>query len=168
MVGSIEVGKVADLVAFSPAFFGSKPELILKGGIIVWGQMGKYTHCLQRYTPNTDWLLLLGDANGSISTTEPIISRPMYGSFPSSLSKSCMLFVSQVSIDNGTIDSYKLRKRVEPVKNCRNVTKKDMKHNNAMPKITVDPETYAVTADGVDCVCDPVSTLPMTQSIYLF
>lgn len=130
--------------------------------------MGKYTHCLQRYTPNTDWLLLLGDANGSISTTEPIISRPMYGSFPSSLSKSCMLFVSQVSIDNGTIDSYKLRKRVEPVKNCRNVTKKDMKHNNAMPKITVDPETYAVTADGVDCVCDPVSTLPMTQSIYLF
>ncbi|KAL7309849.1 Urease, variant 2 [Mucor circinelloides] len=148
LVGSIEVGKVADLVAFSPAFFGSKPELILKGGIIVWGQMG--------------------DANGSISTTEPIISRPMYGSFPSSLSKSCMLFVSQVSIDNGTIDSYKLRKRVEPVKNCRNVTKKDMKHNNAMPKITVDPETYAVTADGVDCVCDPVSTLPMTQSIYLF
>lgn len=92
----------------------------------------------------------------------------MYGSFPSSLSKSCMIFVSQVSVDNGRIDSYKLRKRVEPVKNCRNVTKKDMKHNSAMPKISVDPETYAVTADGVDCVCDPVSTLPMTQSIYLF
>lgn len=92
----------------------------------------------------------------------------MYGANPSSLSKSCMVFVSQVSIDNGKIASYKLRKRVEAVKNCRDITKKDMKLNNAMPKITVDPETYAVTADGADCVCDPVSKLPMTQSIYLF
>ncbi|GAA5817400.1 Urease [Mucor flavus] len=148
LIGSIEVGKVADLVAWTPAFFGSKPDLILKGGIIVWGQMG--------------------DANGSISTTEPIVSRPMFGSFPSALSKSCMIFVSQISVDNGSIDSYKLRKRVEPVKNCRNVSKKDMKWNDAMPKIAVDPETYAVTADGVDCVCDPVDTLPMTHSTFLF
>lgn len=92
----------------------------------------------------------------------------MYGSYPASLSKSCMVFVSQVSVDSGKIDSYKLKKRVEPVKNCRNVTKKDMKLNDAMPLISVDPETYAVTADDVDCVCDPVSSLPMTQSIYLF
>lgn len=92
----------------------------------------------------------------------------MYGSFPSSLNKSCMIFVSQVSVDNGTIDSYKLKKRVEPVKNCRNITKKDMKLNDAMPVIAVDPETYTVTADGIECVCDPVDALPMTQSIYLF
>jgi urease len=79
-----------------------------------------------------------------------------------------MVFVSQISVDSGKIDSYKLKKRVEPVKNCRNVSKKDMKLNDAMPLISVDPETYAVTADGVECVCDPVSSLPMTQSIYLF
>jgi urease len=79
-----------------------------------------------------------------------------------------MIFVSQASVDNGTIDSYKLKKRVEPVKNCRNITKKDMKWNDAMPIIAVDPETYTVTADGIECVCDPVDALPMTQSIYLF
>lgn len=92
----------------------------------------------------------------------------MFGSFPSSLSKSCMLFVSQISIDNGTIASYGLRKRIEAVKNCRKISKKDMKLNDAMPIISVDPETYAVTADGVECVCDPVDSLPMTQSVYLF
>lgn len=111
---------------------------------------------------------MLGDANGSISTTEPIVSRPMFGSFPSALSKSCMIFVSQISIDNGTIESYKLRKRVEAVKNCRDVSKKDMKWNDAMPKIAVDPETYAVTVDGEECVCDPVDTLPMTHTTFLF
>jgi urease len=79
-----------------------------------------------------------------------------------------MLFVSQLSVDTGTIDSYKLRKRIVPVKNCNNIGKKDMKLNTAMPLIKVDPETYAVTADGIDCTCDPVSSLPMTQSIFLF
>ncbi|KAI8088051.1 urea amidohydrolase alpha subunit [Gilbertella persicaria] len=148
LVGSIEVGKVADLVCFKPEYFGSKPELILKAGVIVWGQMG--------------------DANGSIPTTEPTISRPMYGANPSSLSTSCMIFVSRLSVDQGIIDKYKLRKRIEPVKGCRTVSKKDMHLNDAMPKITVDPETYRVQADGQDCVCDPVSSLPLTQSIYLF
>ena len=109
-----------------------------------------------------------GDPNGSISTTEPIISRPMYGAMPSSLKKTCMLFVSQVSVDNGTIDSYNLKKRVEPVKNCRNISKHDMKLNSAMPALVVDPETYTVTADGVECVCDPVEALPLTQSTFLF
>ncbi|KAI8984367.1 urea amidohydrolase alpha subunit [Mycotypha africana] len=148
LVGSIEVGKVADLVCFTPEYFGSKPELILKAGIIVWGQMG--------------------DANGSIPTTEPTISRPMYGAYASSLSFSCMVFVSQLSIDEGVIEKYNLRKRAEAVKGCRTVTKRDMKLNDAMPKITVDPETYRVQADGVDCVCEPATTLPLTQSVYLF
>ncbi|KAI8375726.1 urea amidohydrolase alpha subunit [Choanephora cucurbitarum] len=148
LVGSIEVGKVADLVCFQPEYFGTKPELILKAGIIVWGQMG--------------------DANGSIPTTEPTISRPMYGAYPSSLSASCFVFVSQISLDEGIIEKYKLRKRAEAVKGCRTVGKKDMKLNDAMPKITVDPETYKVQADGHDCVCDPVSSLPLTQSVYLF
>ncbi|EPB90968.1 urease [Mucor circinelloides 1006PhL] len=147
-VGSIEVGKVADLVCFTPEYFGSKPELILKAGVIVWGQMG--------------------DANGSIPTTEPIISRPMYGANASSLGVSCLVFVSQLSVDEGIVQSYNLRKKIEPVKGCRKVTKKDMRLNDAMPKITVDPETYKVMADGEECVCDPVASLPLTQSVYLF
>ncbi|KAI8146994.1 urea amidohydrolase alpha subunit [Fennellomyces sp. T-0311] len=148
IVGSIEVGKLADLVVYTPQFFGTKPELIIKGGMIVWGQMG--------------------DANASIPTTEPVISRPMYGALPSAIGKTCCLFVSQISIDQGVIASYNLRKRTEAVKNCRNVTKKDMKLNDAMPAITVDPETYRVTADGQECTCEPVSTLPLTQSVYIF
>ncbi|KAF7727710.1 hypothetical protein EC973_007266 [Apophysomyces ossiformis] len=148
LVGSIEVGKVADLVAYTPAFFGSKPELVLKSGIIVWGQMG--------------------DSNGSIPTTQPIISRPMYGSYASSISNTCMIFVSQLSITSGTITKYGLRKRVEAVKGCRSVSKIDMKLNDTMPQIEVDPETYKVTADGVQCTCEPVTSLPLTQSVYLF
>ncbi|KAI9023525.1 urease [Phycomyces nitens] len=148
LIGSIEVGKVADLVAFSPAFFGTKPELVLKSGVIVWGQMG--------------------DANGSISTTQPVVGRRMFGAMASSLSSSCILFVSQLSLDSGVIEKYNLRKRIEPVKACRDIGKKDMKLNNATPVIKVDPETYAVTADGNPCVCDPVSTLPLTQTVYIF
>ncbi|KAI7907525.1 urea amidohydrolase alpha subunit [Cokeromyces recurvatus] len=148
LVGSIEVGKIADLVCFTPAYFGSKPELILKAGVIVWSQMG--------------------DANGSIPTTEPVISRPMYGSNPSSLSSSCFVFVSQLSLDEGVVQGYKLRKQLKAVKGCRTVSKKDMQLNDTLPKITVDPETYKVQADGEECVCDPVSSLPLTQSVYLF
>ncbi|KAI8981462.1 urease [Pilobolus umbonatus] len=148
VVGSIEVGKLADLVCFKPSLFGSKPELILKAGLIVWGQMG--------------------DANGSIPTTEPTISRPMYGANPSCASLTSCVFVSQISLKNGTVEKYKLRKRVIAVKGCRKITKKDMILNDAMPKLTVDPETYNVQADGKDCVCDPVSSLPLTQSVYLF
>ncbi|KAI8065138.1 urea amidohydrolase alpha subunit [Gongronella butleri] len=148
LVGSIEPGKIADLVCYDPAYFGSKPEMVMKGGIIVYSQMG--------------------DANGSISTTEPTMFRPMYGAMPSSLGSSCFVFVSQLSIDTGTVQKYGLRKKIEAVKNCRSISKHDMKLNNAMPEIHVDPETYAVTADGHPCVCDPVDTLPMTQSVYLF
>lgn len=148
LVGSIEVGKVADLVCFTPQFFGTKPELVLKSGIIVWS--------------------MIGDANASIPTTEPIVSRPMFGSFASAASKTSMIFVSQASIDNGKIHGYKLRKRAEAVKNCRSVSKRDMKLNDCMPVIKVDPETYRVTADGEECTCEPVSKLPLTQTIYLF
>ncbi|KAI8099344.1 urease [Halteromyces radiatus] len=148
LVGSIEVGKVADLVCFEPAFFGSKPKLILKGGVIVWGQMG--------------------DANASIPTTQPVISRPMYGAFSSSIGNTCMAFVSQLSIDSKTVEKYGLRKKIEPVKNCRNIGKKDMKLNDALPAIRVDPETYKVTANGQVCVCDPVDSLPLTQTVFLF
>lgn len=112
--------------------------------------------------------MIIGDANGSIPTTQPIISKPMYGSLPSSVGMHSCLFVSQISIDNGVMASYGLRKRIEPVKNCRNVSKKDMKLNGCMPSIQVDPETYQVLADGELCSCDPVSTLPLTQSVYLF
>ena len=148
IVGSIEVGKMADLVVYTPQFFGTKPELIIKGGMIVWGQMG--------------------DANASIPTTEPVVSRPMYGALPSAIGKTCCLFVSQISIDRGVVAGYDLRKRTEAVKNCRAVSKKDMKLNDAMPQITVDPETYRVTADGQECTCEPVSKLPLTQSVYIF
>lgn len=166
VIGSIEVGKVADLVCFTPEYFGSKPELILKAGVIVWGQMGKQKSQAMDLLFIT--IYIVGDANGSIPTTQPIISRPMYGANASSLSSSCLVFVSQLSLDEGVIKSYNLRKKAEPVKGCRTVGKKDMCLNDAMPKITVDPETYKVQADGQDCVCDPVSSLPLTQSVYLF
>ncbi|KAI8079821.1 urea amidohydrolase alpha subunit [Halteromyces radiatus] len=146
LVGSIEVGKVADLVCYKPAFFGSKPEMVMKSGIIAWSMMG--------------------DANGSISTTQPIIFKPMYGAQPSSLSASCFVFVSPSSVD--TVKRYGLRKKVEPVQDCRKVCKEHMKLNCAMPEIHVDPETYAVTADDKECVVDPMNTLPMTHSLYLF
>lgn len=92
----------------------------------------------------------------------------MYGAYPSSISFSSLVFVSQLSLDEGVVQAYGLRKRIEAVKGCRTVTKADMKLNDAMPKITVDPETYKVMADGQECVCDPVSSLPLTQSVYLF
>lgn len=92
----------------------------------------------------------------------------MYGANASSLSTSCFAFVSQLSLDEGVVQKYNLRKMTEAVKGCRTISKKDMHLNDAMPKLTVDPETYKVTADGEECVCDPVSKLPLTQSIYLF
>ncbi|CAG8448163.1 13584_t:CDS:2 [Acaulospora morrowiae] len=148
LVGSIEVGKVADLVMYSPAFFGTKPEIIIKSGIIVWSQMG--------------------DANASIPTTQPIISRPMFGSYGLAAAKNSYAFVSQVSMTESRIQKYGLKKKVQAVKNCRNIGKRDMKLNDSLPKIEVDPETYVVKADGVVCTCDPIKSLPLTQTVYLF
>ncbi|KAI8927700.1 urease [Entophlyctis helioformis] len=148
VVGSIEVGKLADLVLYTPAYFGAKPEIVIKGGLIAYAQMG--------------------DANASIPTPQPVISRPMFGAHPSVLGNNCITFVSALSLQAGVAQSYGLRKRLEAVKNCRGIGKKDMKLNTLLPKIQVDPETYKVTVDGVHLTVEPATSLPLAQSAFLF
>ncbi|KAJ5084760.1 hypothetical protein NUU61_009339 [Penicillium alfredii] len=144
-IGSVEVGKIADLVLWNASTFGTKPVKVLKSGLIAVAEMG--------------------DPNGSIPTIEPMIMRPQFaGRVPST----SIMFVSQASIDNGTVQSYGLRKRIEPVKNCRAVGKRDMKFNNTMPKMKVDPESYTVEADGMLCDAEPAAELPLTQAYYIF
>jgi urease subunit alpha len=147
IVGSIEPGKLADLVLWKPAFFGVKPSLILKGGMIAAAAMG--------------------DPNASIPTPQPVHYRPMFGSFAGGL-KTSLTFVSQAALTNPAVAALGLAKRLEPVKNCRKVSKADMVHNSAMPVIEVDSETYAVRADGELLVCEPAKSLPMTQRYFLF
>ena len=147
LVGSIEVGKLADLVLWKPAFFGVKPSLILKSGMIAVAPMG--------------------DPNASIPTPQPSHYRPMFGSFGRALEKS-VTFVSQAALGDPGFKALQLRKRVEPIKNTRSIRKADMIHNSARPQIEVDPETYAVRADGVLLTCEPAATLPMTQRYFLF
>jgi len=146
LIGSIEPGKLADLVVWDPRFFGIKPELTLKGGTVVRAQMG--------------------DPNGSIATTEPIFSRPMYGALGSAVGNTSIAFVSQASVDN--VETYGLNKMIQPVRNTRNIRKKDMVFNDALPKIKVDPDTYEVTADGTPISCEPAEKLPLTQLYSLF
>ncbi|KAJ3074929.1 hypothetical protein HDU98_009807 [Podochytrium sp. JEL0797] len=148
VVGSVEVGKLADLVMYKPEFFGTKPELIIKGGMIAWAQMG--------------------DANASIPTPQPVIMRPMFGAHPSAIGKTSFAFVSQVSITNGQVASYGLRKMIEPVKNCRKIGKMDMKLNNFCPSMTVDPETYVVTINGETHPNPPAQKLPMATGLCIF
>ncbi|KAF2483710.1 hypothetical protein BDY17DRAFT_324423 [Neohortaea acidophila] len=145
LIGSIEIGKLADLVLFDPANFGVKPSLVIKGGFIAWAQMG--------------------DANASIPTVEPVIMRPMFGAM---ISTNSIAWVSELSVSSGTVAKYDLRKRVEPVKNCRKIGKKDMKWNDAMPKMKVDPERYTVEADGQLCTAEPATTLPLAQTYFLY
>jgi urease subunit alpha len=147
-VGSLEPGKIADLVLWKPAFFGVKPEMVIKGGTIMAARMG--------------------DPNASIPTPQPVIYRPMFGSYGKALSATCVNFVSQASLDNGKVDSYGLQREAVPVKGCRKVSKHDLIHNNALPKIEVDPETYRVTVDGVPAVCQPAAVLPLAQRYFLF
>jgi len=147
VVGSIEPGKLADLVLWKPAFFGVKPSLILKGGMIAAAAMG--------------------DPNASIPTPQPVHYRPMFGSFGKAL-KTSLTFVSQAALKNPAVLALGLAKRLEPVKNCRCITKADMLHNSATPVIEVDSETYAVRADGELLVCEPAKSLPMTQRYFLF
>ena len=147
VVGSIEVGKLADLVLWKPAFFGVKPSLIVKGGMIASAAMG--------------------DPNASIPTPQPVHYRPMFGSFGSALKKSCT-FVSAAALQNEAVRALGLVKPLIAVKNTRTVTKSDMLHNSAMPHIDVDSETYAVRADGELLVCEPASILPMAQKYFLF
>ncbi|MHB1236519.1 MAG: urease subunit alpha [Gallionella sp.] len=147
VVGSIEVGKLADLVLWKPAFFGVKPSLIIKGGMIAAAAMG--------------------DPNASIPTPQPVHYRPMFGSFGSALKKS-ITFVSGAALQNEKVMALGLTKPLVAVKNTRTVTKLDMLHNSAMPHIDVDTETYAVRADGELLVCEPATMLPMAQRYFLF
>jgi urease subunit alpha len=147
-VGSIEVGKLADLVIWKPAFFGVKPETILKGGLIAWANMG--------------------DPNASIPTPQPTMYRPQFGGFGKAIARTAITFVSAASLESGELEKLHLSKRLVAVKNCRNISKKDLPFNDAMPKITVDPDTYTVTADGEALQCEPLSILPMAQRYFLF
>ncbi len=146
-VGSIEVGKLADLVLWKPAFFGVKPSLILKGGMIAAAAMG--------------------DPNASIPTPQPVHYRPMFGSFGKAL-KTSVTFVSQAALANPAVNALGLQKPLVAVSGTRSLTKADMVHNGATPEITVDPETYVVKADGVHLVCEPATELPLAQRYFLF
>lgn len=147
MIGSIEVGKLADIVLWRPDFFGSRPEIIVKGGVIAQAQMG--------------------DANASIPTPEPFFSRPMFGSFGKAVGPTSIAFVSGTSVEKVSKE-YGLSKKVIAVKNCRNISKKDMELNSYTPNIEVDPETYKVTVDGEHLTCEPMDKLPLGQLFNLF
>ena len=147
-IGSVEAGKLADLVLWSPAFFGVKPELIIKGGFIAWSVMG--------------------DANASIPTPQPVIYRPMFGSFGRATAATSVSFMSKAAVAAGVPDQLGLQKRVVGVEKCRAIGKADMIHNAAMPQIEVDPESYEVRADGELLTCEPAAVLPMAQRYFLF
>ncbi|MBC3362929.1 urease subunit alpha [Pseudomonas sp. SWRI154] len=147
-VGSIEVGKWADLVLWRPAFFGVKPTLILKGGAIAAS--------------------LMGDANASIPTPQPVHYRPMFASFGGSRHATSLTFISQAAAEAGLPEQLGLKKRIAVVKGCRDVQKTDLIHNDYLPSIDVDPQTYQVKADGVLLWCEPADVLPMAQRYFLF
>jgi urease subunit alpha len=145
-IGSIEPGKLADLVLWKPAFFGVKPEMIVKGGFIAWSVMG--------------------DANASIPTPQPVLYRPMFGAFGGAVAQTAVTFVSHAALAAGIEDRF--AKRAVAVKNCRSIGKKDMIHNSATPEIQVDPQTYEVRADGELLTCEPAESLPLAQRYFLF
>lgn len=147
-VGSVEVGKLADLVIWNPAFFGVKPDIIIKGGMIIASKMG--------------------DANASIPTTEPVMYQHMFGAHGRAKYATCATFVSQIALDEGIKEKLGLQKMILPVHNTRNISKKDMKWNDKTPEITVDPETYEVKADGEPLTSRPAERLPLTQMYSLF
>lgn len=147
-IGSIEPGKLADLVLWKPALFGAKPEIIYKGGFIVYSKMG--------------------DSNGSIPTPQPITYRPMFGSAGKAVMKVCATFVSQVSLEKGIVQQYGLERMLLPVSGCRNISKKDLIHNDATPQIDVNPENYHVLVDGEHITCEPADKLPLAQLYFMF
>ncbi len=147
-VGSVEAGKLADLVLWKPAFFGVKPELVLKGGMIAWSVMG--------------------DPNASIPTPQPVFYRGMFGSLGSALHATSLTFVSKASLDAGIYARYGLKKPAVAVGRCRKLSKRDMILNDALPKMEVDPETYEVRADGELLTCEPAQVLPLAQRYFLF
>ena len=147
-IGSVEVGKLADLVLWSPAFFGAKPDLVLKGGMIVTAMMG--------------------DPNASIPTPQPVHHRPMFGSYGKAMAASCISFVSRAAYENGVKEKLGLARTVLPVTGVRGIGKADMKLNDALPVIEVDPETYEVRADGELLTCEPAAVLPLAQRYFLY
>jgi urease subunit alpha len=147
-VGSLEVGKWADIVIWKPAFFGVKPALIVKGGTIAHAAMG--------------------DPNASIPTPQPVHYRAMFGSFGRSLHKSNLTFLSQSAIAQGIPERFGLQKSIAVAKNIRSVKKQHMIHNDYAPKMEIDAQTYAVRADGLLLTCEPAVNLPMTQRYFLF
>eukprot|EP01135_Chromosphaera_perkinsii_P002397 Nk52_evm3s223 gene=Nk52_evmTU3s223 len=147
LIGSIEVGKVADLCVWKPSMFGAKPQMVLKSGVIAYSQMG--------------------DANASIPTPEPVMMRPMFGALGKAVYSSCITFVSQSSLDKNIVQKYNNQRRIEPVRQCRNLTKSDMVLNNYCPKVHVDPETYVVTADGLQLHCEHVDWVPLGRRYFM-
>ena len=147
-VGSIEPGKMADIVLWKPAMFGAKPEMMIKGGMVIAARMG--------------------DANASIPTPQPVIYRHMFGAAGKALFKTCATFVSKVSLEKNIVQQYGLQKMVLPVTNCRNIGKKDLIHNDATPQIDVNPENYEVKVDGTVITCEPMAVLPLAQRYFLF
>jgi urease subunit alpha len=148
-IGSVEIGKLADLVIWSPAFFGAKPDLIIKGGMIAAAPMG--------------------DPNASIPTPQPVHYRPMFGAFGKAVTSTSLVFVSQAALANGLRNRLGTDKEMVAVENTRSgISKKSMIHNDATPDIQIDPETYAVVADGELLVCEPAKELPLAQRYFLF
>ena len=147
-VGSVEIGKMADLVLWKPAMFGVKPEMIIKGGFICASKMG--------------------DANASIPTPQPVVYTKMFGANGLAVKRCCATFVSKAAADDGIAERLSLQRIVLPVKNCRNIGKKDMRYNDRTGDIRVDPENYRVTVDGEEISCDAAEKLPLTQKYYLF
>jgi urease subunit alpha len=147
-VGSVEVGKLADLCLWKPAFFGVKPEIVIKGGAIAWAQMG--------------------DANASIPTPEPVHMRPMFASFGGAIASTSLTFLSKAALEREIPKQLNLQKMVVAVSGTRQITKKSMKLNDATPHMEVDPETYQVRADGQLLTCESATILPLAQRYFLF
>ena len=147
-IGSIEIGKRADFVLWNTAFFGVKPEMVLIGGVITCAQMG--------------------DPNASIPTPQPVYSRPMFGAYGRSMETNSIIFVSQSASENKVLDELALRKKIVPIENTRNISKKSMKLNDLCPEIEVDPETYEVRLNGELITCEPAKELPMAQRYFLY
>jgi urease subunit alpha len=147
-IGSVEVGKLADLVLWSPAFFGVKPDLVLKSGTIA--------------------AALMGDPNASIPTPQPVHYRPMFGAFGRARSASAVTFLPSIAIERGVPNQLGLQRIVLPARRIRPVDKARMIHNAATPRIEVDPETYEVRADGMHLTCEPATVLPMAQRYFLY
>jgi len=146
--GSLEPGKLADLVLWKPAMFGAKPEMIIKGGMIIASKMG--------------------DPNASIPTPQPVIYRHMFGAYGSAVHTTCATFVSKLSLERNVLQQYGLKKMILPVQHCRSISKKDMVHNNATPSIEVNPENYEVKVNGEVVTCEPIAVAPLAQRYFLF